>query len=129
MFCVAVLLATAVKASPINIDEADSEIVNNEVEPEAVEADQWISDVEDAPEEINEPVDVPEETPVEEAPLDDIVEIEDLPIEDFQKAVPYDVIDEEEEPEMTQEEIEKTIGIEIPLCAQYTDDRVALHLR
>lgn len=81
-----------------------------------------------------------EETPVEEAPIADEAEEIDEPSEN-EVAVPYEEeddeakqlnveeIDEYVEPELTQEEMEKLRGIEIPICTTYNNDRVAMHLR
>lgn len=54
----------------------------------------------------------PEPEPVVEEPL--------------QRIVPYDYYDA---PELTEEQMERTYGIILPLCQQYSNDRIALHLR
>jgi hypothetical protein len=158
VFCVAFLLATAAVASPISSDEGEvveNEIVAEEPELEGeqkFEAIQSFSDDVEAVE-VEEPapvvdeqtVEVVNETPVEEeaAQVDEQVnEVEVINEPSNELGVPYEeenededeakalqTEDEEDIPELTPEQMEKTFGIEIPMCSQHTDDRVALHLR
>lgn len=138
MFCVAILLAAAVQASPVNVDEIGEEVVNNEIAAEQ-EPEETVVD-EAAPEEVAKIEEVEEmnnEVLEEETIFHLINEHSENEV-----AVPYDgevdeslvgesfLNDEDDtEEEMTLDEKERIVGIEIPLCAQHTDDRVALHLR
>lgn len=161
MFCVAVLLATAVRASPIDADETEGEIVSSEiaVEPEneavLVVNDEQLSEDAIDPEE---PSEVAEKNVVEEENVDNeesVAEQENVAeetidevIEDSEgEAVPYQQDDDdearEEEPaqeveEAEEEEVdeklsqmqwERIAGVEIPLCAQHTDEQHPLLLR
>lgn len=142
VFCVAILLAAAVQASPVSVDEIGEEVVNNEIAAEPQELS------------IAEETVVEEAAPEEEAKIEEVEDVKNEVLEDEttfhlinehsedEVAVPYDgegdeslsgesFLDDETdtEEEMTQDEKERIIGIEIPLCAQHTDDRVALHLR
>ena len=141
VFCVAILLATAVKASPVDVDEAEAEIVeNNEVsaeqEPDAIIADndeQFSENVVEPEEQVAVDEFIPKA--VEE---ETIAEVIDGAGEEV--AVPYqeDTADEEDDQdenkdddddEITAEQWERIAGLEIPLCAQHTDEQHPLLLR
>lgn len=132
------------------VDEAQADVKAEEIQmfsDDAVQPDDEEPIVEEAAPVEEEPI---EEVPVEgEAPVEDETPVE-APVADEAEeinepsenevAVPYEEdddeakqlneeIDEYVEPELTQEEIEKLRGIEIPICAEYTNDRVAMHLR
>lgn len=150
MFCVAIFLAAAVQSSPINVDETDAEVVNNEIAAEPESEQQAFNVDEETVNEEEQPVDVEEPAEANEnveevndvAGEETIVHLKNELSED-EVAVPYgsevdegvegeafiDDEESEEEEEMTPEEKERIVGIEIPLCAQYSDDQVALHLR
>ena len=119
-------MASAVNSSPVDVEETD--VVNIEiVEPEP---EQVFEQNEPAPDEIyNHESEVDEKSFV----IDDELGVpydgeEAAPVEenlDEGKLFQY----EDEYEEMTLEQKERVIGIYIPLCAQYTDIRIPLHLR
>lgn len=142
MFCVAFLLAAAVNSSPLNVDEVDGEILNNELDSE-VQVDP-LPEVEAEPEaeslpEVAEPFVVVEEEKDELIVQENENEIEgedsviDEQSESEPQGVPYEdegkALQIDEKPEMTQEEKEKTFGTFIPMCSTHFNNRVALHLR
>lgn len=160
VFCVAILLASAVQSSPIDVD-TDAEALDNElivdqeiavvdetaevadeanialeVEP-APEPEQPIQmfsdDAQSAEKVVEQEEEAAEQNDVHENEVDEtIVEVINETSED-EVAVPYQeekaFEDYPEEVELTEEEKERIIGIEIPLCDQYFDSRVPLHLR
>lgn len=139
MFCVAILLATAVKASPVDVDESETEIVSSEVvaEPESdaviVDNDEPFSQkvvVQEEPTEVEEVV--------EDKAIDEVINESEgevaIPFQQESGVEPVHdekALEEEDETEeiITPEKWERIAGIEIPLCAQHTDERHPLHLR
>lgn len=109
VFCVAILLAVAVESSPIESEDDNGKTLEGEVEA--------------AEEHSNEAA---------EQMVNELAETE--------VAVPYGEVnteaegeaylkDDDVEVEMTAEEKERVLGVGIPLCMQYNDDRNPLHLR
>lgn len=133
MFCVAILLATAVKSSPVDIDEVEAHNINDESVAEP-ETDAIIADND---EKFSQKALEPEEPAV----ADEIVEGEESIPElinedsaqyqqkDDEEAVQNEEELEEEEEKMTPEQWERIAGIEHPLCEQHTDEFHPLHLR
>jgi hypothetical protein len=121
VFFVAILLAAVVvHASPLNDENADSEVVK-EIEEKFEET------VEDS---ASDSVVQEESLPSNE---DNEVNVDSIPSEE--EGTPYEEDEgkslqiEDETREMTQDEMEKEFGIDIPMCSQYTNLRVPLHLR
>lgn len=114
VFCVAILLATVVSSSPIESDETVVEQSENELESTTLFSDDEVPVADDNNEVADSAVIDEEEVavPFEEKSLDP---------ESFQ--------DNEEEVLLSPEDMERVIGIDVPLCAQYPDLRNPLHLR
>lgn len=141
MFCIAILLATAAKASPVNSDEV--EVSSNEINVEDLSEDVEVH-VDPLPEVHDDPVPEPfqvveEEVEKQEESLDEEImhenEVEnensELIGDEEPEAMPYD--DEEkaddEMPKLTPEQMEVVYGIEIDLCNLYPEMKNPLHLR
>lgn len=115
---------------------ADESIIALEVEPapEPEEPIQMFSDdMQSAEKVVEQEEQAAEQNDVHENEVDEtIVEVINEPSED-EVAVPYQeekaFEEDPEDVEMTEEQKERAIGIEIPLCDQYFDSRVPLHLR
>lgn len=163
VFCFAIFLATAVQASPVELDDsviASKEVVKSEnvideavAEPVELIKDELQSSEKmiEAAAENEKPVALSNEKPAVElsedtdgAEEETVFHLIDEKEKSEQVAVPYEVEseaeenvegeaflsdDEEAEAYMTEEEKERNVGIDIPMCSQYTNDRVALHLR
>lgn len=122
----AIILAASVQSSPIDVEV---EVVNNVValKPELEPENTIIDDeklIEDAPLEVDENIN----KLIEENSLARLINERDG--DNIPYVGEHDKDNEEnEEEEMTAEEKERIVGIEIPLCSQHSNDRVALHLR
>lgn len=121
VFCVVILLATAVKASPME-SRADIEII---LEPETM-----FNDVEKSPENKIESADVRSNEAAEmiNEPSEDTVADTDL-VKNLEADGEVFQVDEVVDVEPTAEDLERIIGVGIPLCMQYSNDRNPLHLR
>lgn len=129
VFCIAILLATAVKASPIESEDHNDIVVEAENE-KVFEPIQMFRVDEKSSENKIEPADVQSNEAAEmiNEPSGDEVAV---PYEDKNLESEGEVfqIDEAFEVKLTAEEKERILGIGIPLCLQYGDDRNPLHLR
>lgn len=155
MFVVVILLTTAIKASPLNVDETEGEgetvksEINVVVQDDSLSTLDILSNEESSSQtetKVVEPeVDlIPEffatfndgekdELTVEETLQKNRAESEETVTNDSDEVVPYEddekTMQIEEEAEMSQEEKEKTYGIDIPVCGAHTNLRIPLHLR
>lgn len=157
VFCIALCLASAVNSSPIEAEVGESNDISVLFEPiKQLQGIGEVGEVAEVPEEgiieieeleqneVDETVHVINETSedevavpyedkaAEEALVDEekskvIVSEEEKPVEDEGQAFQEEFVDDYVE--MTEEEKEVVLGIDIPLCMQHTDPRVPLHLR
>lgn len=145
VFCAALLLATTVKALPLEVDdnEIDSKVSNESSEslneiPTSLEENVEVQEnpeVEPLPEDESIPQLFKAEDEEEDIKVDntatedekseesDASEPEATPYEDEPKAF------EEEKPKMTEDEKEMLFGIPIDLCELHDNPRFPLHLR
>lgn len=142
VFCIALVLASTVNSSPIeseetavqNVDIAIEAEPEHEVEPiqkfevpeETIEVEEPAVD-EEAVNLINEPSEEVAVPYQEEEHSEDEVEVSEVEVEESEPFID-ESMDEEESVEMTEEEKERSYGIDIPMCEQHTDYRNPLHL-
>lgn len=148
VFCIAIFLASAVNSSPIETEIVESNDISVLFEPilqQGVgEVAEEIIEIEELEEkEVDETVHVINETSEDEVavPYEDKAVEEPLVDEEKSKVIvsedkPEDIEGEafqdeyiDDYVEMTEDEKETAFGIEIPLCMQYTETRIPLHLR
>lgn len=157
VLCIALCLASAVNSSPIEIEIGASNDVSVLFEPiKQLQGDGEVDEVAELPEEgiieieeleqneVDETVHVINETSEDEVavPYEDkageqalvdeekskVIVNEEKPAEDVEgEAFQDEFVDDYVE--MTEEEKEVILGIDIPLCMQHTDARIPLHLR
>jgi hypothetical protein len=126
VFCVAILLATVVSSSPVETDGDQVEVSDIAAEDKSEPIQLFTNDSEPTSDD-----EATDEEKMDEEKTDEdsaVNEISDQSVIDEQdEGVPY-----QENPvdtPMSLEEMERIVGIEIPLCAQYPDNRNPLHLR